>query len=384
MTDDAIEPFSICVPDSALDDLRERLERTRFPSPAPGAPWAYGTDGGYLEELCRYWRDEYDWRAHEAALNRFPQFKTVIDGQPVHFLHVRSPEPAALPLVITHGWPGSIAEFTKIIGPLADPRARGADPADAFHIVCPSIPGYAFSGPTSEQGWDTLRVAAAWMELMSRLGYRRYGAQGGDWGSIISRDLALRGPDRVAGIHLNMVAAGPPADFDFSTLTEKEQAGLAGLERYWQSEAGYAQIQGTKPQTLGYALEDSPAGLAGWIVEKFRAWSDCDGDVERAISRDEMLTGIMLYWLTGTAHSSARLYYETMKTGRFGPVADNVTVPTGFAVFPRELFCSPRGWAERQYNVVQWTEMDAGGHFAALEQPDALVADIRAFFRRVR
>jgi microsomal epoxide hydrolase len=384
MGDDTIEPFSIHVADGVLADLRERLARTRFAAPSPGEPWAYGTDAAYLHELCRYWKDDYDWRLHEATLNRFPQYRTVIDGQHIHFMHVRSPEPAALPLVITHGWPGSVAEFVKIIGPLADPRSHGGDPADAFDVVCPSIPGYGFSGPTTTPGWDTRRVAAAWKELMARLGYQRYGAQGGDWGAMITRDLALVDGDRVAGIHLNMVIAGPPPGFDFATLTAEEQASLAEMGTFMKTEYAYAQIQGTKPQTLGYSLDDSPAGLAAWISEKFRTWTDCDGDTEKAVSRDELLTNIMLYWVTATAHSSARMYYETLKAGRFGLVPEKVTVPTGCAIFPRELMRPPRRWAEETYNLTRWTEMKEGGHFAALEQPDALVADVRAFFRTVR
>jgi len=379
-----VQPFRVEVADEVLEDLRARLARTRFPAPSPGAPWAYGTDLEYLQDLCEYWRDGYDWRAAEAQLNAFPQFLTTVDGQRLHLVHARSPEPDALPLVITHGWPGSVAEFTKIIGPLSDPRAYGADPADAFHVVCPSMPGYGFSGPTSEPGWDVRRIAQAFAELMAGLGYERYGAQGGDWGSMVATQLALMDAAHVCAIHLNMVIAGPPPDEDYQGLTEQELAGLSDMAEYLKDGSGYAQIQGTRPQTLGYGLEDSPAGLAAWIIEKFRAWTDCDGDVEKAVSRDELLTNLMLYWVTATAHSSARLYYESMKTGRFGLISDRVNVPTGCAIFPREIVRPPRRWAEQAYNVVHWTEMSAGGHFAALEQPDALVGDIRAFFRTVR
>jgi pimeloyl-ACP methyl ester carboxylesterase len=384
MTALSIEPFSIRVSDDVLDDLRSRLARTRFPAPSPGEPWAYGTDLGYVRELCRYWKDEYDWRVHEAALNAFPQFRTVIDGQRIHFLHVRSAEPHALTLIITHGWPGSVAEFMKIIGPLADPAAHGGERADAFHVICPSMPGYAFSGPTTTPGWDTLRIAEAWKTLMAGLGYARYGAQGGDWGAMITTQLGLIDFEHVCGIHLNMVIAGPPPGADMSALTDKEKAALADMVQFQQTEFAYAMIQGTKPQTLGYGLEDSPAGLAAWISEKFRTWTDCGGDIERAVTRDELLTNIMLYWLTGTAHSSARLYYETMKAKRFGYAGRRVEVPTGCAIFPREIMRPPRRWAEAAYNVTRWTELEAGGHFAALEQPEALVRELRAHFRTLR
>jgi pimeloyl-ACP methyl ester carboxylesterase len=379
-----IEPFRMAVAQEVLDDLRERLARTRFPAASPGQRWAYGTDLAYLQELCRYWRDEYDWRAAESRLNSFPQYLTVVDGQRLHLLHVRSPERDALPLIITHGWPGSIAEFAKIIGPLTDPASHGGAAADAFHVVCPALPGYGFSGPTTEPGWDVRRVAEAFAALMAGLGYERYGAQGGDWGSMVSMQLALVDTDHVCGIHLNLAIAGPPPDEDFSGLTDKELAALSEMASYQEDGSGYARIQGTRPQTLGYALEDSPAGLAAWIVEKFRAWTDCDGELERAVSRDDLLTNIMLYWVTATAHSSARLYYETMKTGRFGLISEKVTVPTGCAIFPREIVRPPRRWAEAAFNVTHWSEMAAGGHFAALEQPEALVADIRSFFGPLR
>jgi epoxide hydrolase len=383
MSNLAIEPFRIQFPESALDDLRDRLARTRLPDQIPDAGWDYGTERAYLSELLAYWRDEYDWHRAEAELNAFDHFLTEIDGARVHFLHARSPEPEALPLVITHGWPGSIVEFLEIIGPLSDPRAHGGDPQDAFHVVCPSIPGYAFSGPTRERGWTSGRVAKAFAELMAALGYSRYGAQGGDWGSMISTQIGLAEPEHVAGIHLNMVIAFPPPDLDLSALGDDERDSLASLEHYNRDENGYARIQGTRPQTIGYALEDSPAGLAAWIVEKFRAWTDCDGDVERCLTKDKMLDNIMLYWMTGTAHSAGRLYYEIERGGGFAPDA-RVEPPVGIAAFPREVLRFPRSWAERRYNIVRWTDMPRGGHFAALEQPDLLVDDVRAFFRMVR
>jgi epoxide hydrolase len=379
----SIEPFRIELPDRALDDLHERLLRTRLPEQIPDAGWDYGMELGYLSEFLAYWRDEYDWRRAEAQLNAFDHFLTEIDGARVHFLHARSPEPDALPLIITHGWPGSIVEFLEIIGPLADPRAHGGDPQDAFHVVCPSIPGYAFSGPTRERGWNSGRVARAFTELMAALGYSRYGAQGGDWGSMISTQIGLADPEHVAGIHLNMVIAFPPPDLDVSALSDAERDSLASLEYYNRDENGYARIQGTRPQTIGYALDDSPAGLAAWIVEKFRAWTDCDGDVERCLTKDKMLDNIMLYWLTGTAHSSGRLYFE-LEHNRAGVLDARVEVPVGVAAFPREVLRFPRSWAEHRYNIVRWTDMPRGGHFAALEQPELLVDEVRGFFRLVR
>ena len=383
MTAVALEPFRIEIPESALDDLHERLVRTRLPEQIPDAGWDYGMELGYLTELLAYWRDEYDWRRAEARLNAFDHFLTEIDSTRVHFLHARSPEPDALPLIVTHGWPGSIVEFLDIIGPLSDPRAHGGDPQDAFHVVCPSIPGYAFSGPTHERGWNSGRVANAFVELMAGLGYSRYGAQGGDWGGMISTQIGLADPEHVAGVHLNLAIAFPPADLDMSTLSEAERDSLASLDHYQRDENGYARIQGTRPQTIGYALDDSPAGLAAWIVEKFRAWTDCGGHVERCLTKDVMLDNIMLYWLTGTAHSAGRLYYEIEHGGRAAP-NERVEVPVGVAAFPKEVLRFPRSWAELRYNVVRWTDMPRGGHFAALEQPELLVDDVRSFFRTVR
>jgi pimeloyl-ACP methyl ester carboxylesterase len=383
MPDLAIEPFRIEFPESALDDLHDRLVRTRLSDQIPDAGWDYGTERDYLSELLAYWRDEYDWRRAEAELNAFDHFLTEVDGARLHFLHARSPEPNALPLVITHGWPGSVVEFLEIVGPLSDPRAHGGDPEDAFHVVCPSIPGYAFSGPTRERGWTSGRVAKAFTELMAALGYSRYGAQGGDWGSMISTQIGLADPEHVAGVHLNMVIAFPPPDLDVNALGDDERDSLASLEHYNRDENGYARIQGTRPQTIGYALDDSPAGLAAWIVEKFRAWTDCGGEVERCLTKDKMLDNIMLYWMTGTAHSAGRLYYEVEHDGALAPDA-RVEPPVGIAAFPGEVLRFPRSWAERRYNIVRWTDMPRGGHFAALEQPELLVDDVRSFFRMVR
>jgi microsomal epoxide hydrolase len=381
----AIEPFRIEVPDEVLDDLRERLARTRFPDRIEGSGWDYGTDGAYLEELCAWWRDKFDWRAREAELNRFPQFTTTIDGQRIHFIHRRSPVEGALPLVLTHGWPGSVMEFHKVVDALADPASHGGRAGDAFHVVCPSLPGYAWSGPTRERGWDVRRVAEAWAALMARLGYGRYGAQGGDWGSLVTTQLGLIDAAHLCGIHLNMVLAGPPPGVEnpLEGLSPEEAQGLADMAHFQKHETGYQQIQGSKPQTLGVALDDSPAGLAAWIVEKFRTWSDCGGDVESRFSRDELLTNITIYWVTRTINSSIRLYYETMHSGRFG-LAERVEVPTGCAIFPKEIIRPPRRWAEASFNVVHWKRFDRGGHFAALEEPELLVDDVRAFFRKVR
>ncbi|MFQ5699048.1 MAG: epoxide hydrolase family protein [Myxococcota bacterium] len=382
----SITPFRIQVPDAVLDDLRERLARTRFPDQVNDASWSYGTDLDYLRELVEYWRTRFDWRKQEEALNAFDQFTTRVDGLRMHFLHVRSPEPSAQPLIITHGWPGSIMEFHKILGPLSDPVAHGGSAEDAFHVVCPSIPGYGFSQAASEPGMDCQRVAELEAALMARLGYSRYGAQGGDWGAIISTLIGVRDPSHCVGIHLNMVVAGPPQGVENPTegLSPAELQGLADMGRFQEQETGYQRIQGTKPQTLGYALNDSPAGLAAWIVEKFRTWSDCEGDVERRFSKDELLTNITLYWVTQTIASSIRLYCESMRSGRFGPSSEKVAVPMGAAIFPKELYRPPRAWAEAHFDVRQWTEMKAGGHFAALEEPEALVADIRSFFRKLR
>jgi microsomal epoxide hydrolase len=383
---DAIQPFEIRIPDAVLDDLRERLARTRFPDEVNDDGWSYGTSLAYLRELCDYWEKKFDWRAEEAKLNRLDQFTTHIDGLRIHFIHERSNEPNALPLCITHGWPGSIMEFTKILGPLTDPVAHGGSAEDAFHVVCPSMPGYGFSEAAPESGMDVKRIAEIESKLMARLGYERYGAQGGDWGAVVSSLMGLVDPAHCAGIHMNMVVAGPPKGVENPAegLSPQELGALADMGRFQEQETGYQRIQGTKPQTLGYGLNDSPAGLAAWIVEKFRTWSDCDGDVESRFTRDELLTNITIYWATQTIASSVRLYCETVRAGRFGPGDERIEVPTGAAIFPKELYRPPRSWAEARYNIQHWTEMPSGGHFAALEEPEALVKDLRTFFRKVR
>jgi microsomal epoxide hydrolase len=386
-----IEPFTIHLSDDVLADLRERLRRTRWPDQIPGSGWTYGTDLAYLRELVAYWIDRFDWRRQEAGLNRFHQFRAEVDGFGLHFVHERGRGPKPLPLLISHGWPGSFVEFTDIIGPLTDPATHGGDPADAFDVVAPSLPGYGFSDIPKEPGMDVMRVAALFAGLMEGLGYPRYGAQGGDWGAAISTALGTAFPDRLLGIHLNMLIAARPPKSDPADLPPEERAMLDRFNAFQKEETGYMQIQGTKPQTLAYGLNDSPAGLAAWIVEKFRTWSDCGGDVERRFTKDRLLTNITLYWATATINSSTRLYYETLHnpalraggTGESGGVFQ-VTVPTGAAIFPGELYSPPRSWAARTYNITRWTEMPAGGHFAAMEEPALLVEDIRAFFRAQR
>lgn len=377
-----ISAFQIKIPQDRLDDLRHRLAQTRWPDELPGAGWEAGVPLDYLKDLADYWRTGYDWRAHEARLNEFPQFTTDIDGQNVHFLHVRSPEPGALPLIITHGWPGSVVEFMKIIGPLTDPASHGGDPADAFHLVAPSLPGFGFSSPLAASGWDTGRVARAWAELMKRLGYHRYGAQGGDTGAIVSPELGRIDPDHVIGVHVNNLGTFPSGDpAELAGLTEADQARL-GLMTTWSHDmAGYAIVQSTRPQTISYALTDSPAGQLAWIVEKFKEWTDPSAGLpEDAVDRDQILTDVSVYWLTGTAGSAARIYYEGART--WGQRQARSPVPTAVAVFPNDITIRPL--AERDHNVVRWTEFSRGGHFAAMEAPDLLVNDVREFFRQFR
>jgi microsomal epoxide hydrolase len=381
----AVAPFVIRVPDAALADLRERLTRARFPDELEGSGWRYGTNLAYLKSLVAYWRDRFDWRAQERKLNQFEQFTTTIDGLKIHFLHRRSKQPAALPLLILHGWPGSFVEFSKIIGPLTDPVSAGLPNEDAFDVVIPSLPGFGFSDKPRQPGFTATRIAAIEAALMARLGYTRYGVQGGDWGSIIGTRVALDDAPHVAGLHLNMCRAAPPSGTANPNegLSAAELARLKVVEGFQNEETGYSRIQGTKPQTIGYALNDSPVGLAAWIVEKFRTWCDCDGDPENVFTKDELLTNITLYWVTGTATSSARIYYETAHSQ---PALANwrVEVPTACASFPKEIIWSPRRWMETRYNITRWTEMPRGGHFAAFEQPELLVADVRAFFRDLR
>ncbi len=356
--------FQIAVPDEDLDDLRARLRRTRWPERECVPDWSQGVPLDYLRDLAAYWDDDYDWRSREARLNTFDQFVTEIDGLDIHFIHQRSANPDALPLVMTHGWPGSIVEFAQVIEPLTQD----------FHVVCPTLPGYGFSGKPTSTGWNVQRIAAAWDTLMGRLGYHRYGAQGGDWGAVVTSQIGRNGGNCVA-IHLNMPLARPPGSIE--DPGPQEAAAMAAAAHYERWDSGYSKQQSTRPQTLGYGLADSPAGQLAWIVEKFWAWTDCDGHPENALTRDEILDDVMLYWTTNSAASSARLYWESFAAPLAGPP---VKVPTGVARFPKEIFKPPRSWCEPMYNITRWTEMPRGGHFAAFEQPTLFVEDVREFF----
>ena len=380
---DVIRPFNVRVSEEILDDLDDRLRRARLPDQIPGTDWSYGTDGAYLSELIDYWRTEFDWRAQEQILNELDQFTTVIDGLDLHFIHQRSSNPDAVPLLLIHGWPGSIFEFMGIVGPLSDPVSYGGSRSDAFHLVIPSLPGFGFSGKPSESGWSPERMATAFADLMERLGYDRYGVQGGDWGGIIGRSLAGNYPDHVIGFHTNFVLGGPPPNTDpWAGVSEEERTLLADRTGAFAEGSGYQEIQGTKPQSLGVGLNDSPAGLAAWIVEKFHGWSDNDGHVEEAFTRDQVLANITLYWVTETITSSTRIYYEFRHAQSRSPVS-YVAVPTAGAIFPKEIYFTPRAWAEHSYNIVRWTVMPRGGHFASLEEPQLIVDDLRAFFREL-
>ena len=346
-----IRPYRIHVAEADLDDLRERLARTRWPDELPGVGWGYGVPLDYLRELVDYWRTSYDWREQEARLNEFPQFTTAIDGQELHFLHVRSAEPEALPLILTYGWPSSIVDFIKIIGPLVDPRAQGEDPADAFHVVVPSLPGFGFSGPTRDTGWNLQRITRAFAVLMSRLGYERYGAHGGDFGSLLSPELGRLDPDRIVGVHTNGLFISPPSDpAELAALTADERARLEAYKRFWRDRHWYASVQATRPQTLAYALSDSPVGLLAWFVQLFKELTDSSDVLDDVVDRDQFLTNVTVYWLTGTAGSSARLFKETARdpAGTNEPSA----VPTGVAVFPRDPLLALRPLAERTHNIV--------------------------------
>jgi pimeloyl-ACP methyl ester carboxylesterase len=377
MNDDAITPFRIDIAEQELADLAIRLERTRWPGGLPGTGWSDGVALRRVTELAAYWRDRFDWRAQEARLNQFPQFTTVIDGQRIHFLHVRSAERGAFPLVLTHGWPGSVAEFAEVIEPLTDPRRHGGEPADAFDVVVPSLPGFGFSSPWPEPGWGVERIARAWAELMRRLGYARYGAQGGDWGARISPQLARTDPEHVAGVHVNALVAvpnGTPGELE--SLDPDDLAALGGLRKWNAERSGYAQIMSTRPQTLAYALDDSPVGLLAWNLE----WFDDYGEHPAAIAADAILANVALYWLTGTGGASGHIYKEAAAS--WGQAVARSEVPTAVAVFPGDS--TVRAFAERDHNVVRWTRLDRGGHFAALQAPDLLVRDVREFFRGLR
>lgn len=365
-----LQEFRVDVPDAALDDLRQRVERTRWPD-LPDVGWQRGVPVAYLREVADHWAHRYDWRTWQTRLNEHPQLLTTLDGQPIHALHVRSPEPDALPLVVTHGWPGSVVEFLDVIGPLTDPRAHGGDPRDAFHLVIPSVPGFGFSAPLTGTGWTVGRIARAWATLMARLGYERYGAQGGDWGSGISRELGLIDAEHVIGVHVNYLVTFPSGDP--GELGESDQERLRKLEAFAGGEAGaYMAIQSARPQTPAFGLADSPVGQLAWIAEKFREWTD------KPVDRDLLLTNVSLYWLTNTADSAAQIYWEFSHAWSMPQPSPT---PLGVAVFPHDIVLPIRSLAEQQDKVVHWTEFDRGGHFAAMEEPELLVGDVRAFFR---
>lgn len=375
MSDD-IRPFTIDIPDSAIDDLRERLARTRWPEAETVDDWSQGIPLTYTQTLCEYWATEYDWRRFESEINSYDNALTEIDGLDVHFLHVRSPHDDATPMVLTHGWPGSVAEFMAVIKPLTDPTNHGGTAADAFHLVIPSLPGYGWSGKPSSPGMGVPWIATAWNTLMVRLGYESYVAQGGDWGSAVTTTIGSQNLGSVRAIHTNMPVAGPTPE-SLADPTASEQASLESLGHYDRWDSGYSKQQSTRPQSLGYGLVDSPAGQCGWIAEKMWAWTDNDGDPASALSFDQMLDNISIYWFTATGASSARLYWESF--AEFGD--DGVEVPTGCSIFPKEIIRASRRWADKRYaNIGYWNELEVGGHFAAWEQPSLFVSEMRAAF----
>jgi pimeloyl-ACP methyl ester carboxylesterase len=379
------QPFQLHVPDETLRDLRERLARVRWPDEPPAPPWSTGSSVAYLQDLVAYWRDGFDWRAQEAALNSFRQFKVPLGGIDLHFIHEEGKGPNPIPLLLSHGWPGSIVEFLKVLPMLTDPARFGADPSDAFTVVAPSLPGYALSFAPGQKRFGVVAIAELFANLMTDvLGYRRFATQGGDWGAAITSQLAYQFPERLIGIHLNFLAVRRDPKM-LENGTAEEKAFLGQLEHFLGEESGYQWIQGTKPTTLAFGLTDSPAGLAAWIVEKFYTWTDCDDNVETAVTRDEMLTDIMLYWATGAIGSSFWPYYDRRHSTWPIPEGARIETPTGYTEFPKEILRPPRSFAQRLYaNIQRWTVMEKGGHFAALEQPEALAREIRAFFRPLR
>jgi len=383
---EAIVPFHIAIPQASVDDLRDRLARTRWRDDVPDTGWVRGVPAAYLKELAEHWRTRYDWRREEAKLNRHPQFTTVIDGQTVHFLHLRSPEAGATPLMLIHGWPGSFVEFLEVIGPLSDPRAHGGDPADAFHLVIPSIPGHGFSRPLSATGWNRPRIARAFTELMARLGYTRYGVQGGDEGAFLAPEMGRLDSAHVAGVHVNAMVQIPSAPqflLGMLLFTKAERRRMATFKHFRDEMMGYLHVQSTRPNTLAHALNDSPVGQLAWIVEKFKEWTDPAARLpEDAVARDRILTDVSIYWFTGTAGSAANLYYENLHDPAALKRKPRSPVPTGVAVSPTQDV-TIRRWAARENTIVHWTELARGGHFAALEVPDLFVDDLRAFFRKV-
>ncbi len=380
------EPFSVHIDDEVLEDLRNRLAATRWPNELPGTGWDYGSNLDYMKELVDYWRNEFDWRAQEALINSFSHYKADVEGLGIHFIHEHGHGPDPMPLVITHGWPGTFFEMYKMIPLLTDPASHGGDPADSFDVVAPSLPGFGFSDYSKERGMEVARTAALWEVLMTQhLGYPRFAAHGGDIGAGVTSRLGYGHADSLFGIHLTSITRPVPFLGDGAReLTEAEKTHMREREEWQQSEGGYAHIQGTKPQTLAYGLNDSPVGLAAWIVEKYRTWSDCGGDVEKRFTKDELLTTVTIYWATETITSSTRMYKENQSyTWTLSP-DERIEVPTGVAAFPAEISRPPREWGERSYNLQSWTPMPSGGHFAALEEPQILAEDIRLFFRPLR
>ena len=380
MLDDvALRPYRIDVPDAVLDDLRRRLTETRWPDGETVDDWSQGAPLTWIQDMCQYWANGYDWRARESRLNRFDQYITALDGLDIHLVHQRSPHPEARPLIITHGWPGSIVEFHKVIEPLTDPTQHGGDAADAFHVICPTLPGFGFSGKPTTPGWGVEKIADAWAVLMARLGYGSYFAQGGDWGSAVTRAIGAQDPQHCAAIHVTLaMGTRPRLEGDPSP---EEQRAMKGAEYYQAWDSGYSKQQATRPQTVGYGLADSPSGQAAWILEKFWAWTDCDGHPENVLDRNELLDNVMFYWATNSAASSARIYWQSFGKAR----ATQLTIPVGVAVYPKEIVPPVRAWMEADYpNIVHWSEQPRGGHFAAFEQPDLFVADIRSCFRQFR
>lgn len=377
---EAIRPFQVNIPESALDDLRARLKLTRWPEKEAVTDWSQGVPLAQMQSLVDYWQTGYDWRRFEARLNALPQFITEIDGLDIYFIHLRSSNPNALPIVLTHGWPGSVLEFLDVVGPLTEPQNHGGDAADAFHVVIPALPGYGFSGKPAANGWGIPRIAMAWDVLMKRLGYTEYAAQGGDWGAAVTTALGIIQPPGLKAIHVNMPIVLPEGPYENLSLAEAKM--LEAMAYYQRWDSGYSQEQMTRPQTVGYALADSPVGQAAWIYEKYWAWTDCNGDPRNALSLDAMLDNIMLYWLTNAAASSARLYWESFASG-FGAAA--LSLPVGCSVFPKDIYAAPRSWAERcMSNLIYWNELDRGGHFAAFEQPALFTTELRNCFRLVR
>lgn len=383
----AVQPFEINVPEETLTDLQERLSRTRWPDEIYESEWDYGTNLAYMKELVDYWLYDFDWRAQERLINSFKHYRTQVDGLGIHFIHEIGRGPNPIPLVMTHGWPGSFFEMHKIIPLLTNPESHGGDPADSFDVVVPSMPGYGFSDAVHERGMHAFKVSDLWAKLMTEeLGYARFGAQGGDWGGNVTAYLGFAYPEQLIGIHLTALHSPSPYLGPGSrALSDQEKELQEAKARWSQAESGYSRIQGTRPQTLSYGMNDSPAGTAAWLVEKYRSWSDCDGDIESKYTKDELLTTVMIYWVTQTFNSAARLYYETQNNNWEMKKGEMVQTPVGIASFPKEINPPPREWAERSFkNILRWTDMPSGGHFSALEEPELLAEDIRGFFQGLR